>query len=173
MNPVRNITHSHSNKIVSNGVKRLWAPWRISYINNKKQKECIFCEAKKARRPKYVLLKTRHSICMLNIYPYNNGHVMVSPLRHVRDLDSLNDEEILDLFGLLKKIKKMLDKVLKPEGYNIGINLSKAAGAGIAGHMHIHIVPRWTGDTNFMPVISDTKIISQSLDELYRKLKKS
>jgi ATP adenylyltransferase len=152
-------------------MKRLWAPWRISYINNNKQKGCIFCAAKKARRPKYALSKTRHSICMLNIYPYNNGHVMVSPLRHVRDLNNLNDEEILDLFGLVKKIKNALDKVLKPEGYNIGINLSKAAGAGIAGHMHIHIVPRWTGDTNFMPVISDTKIISQSLDELQRKLK--
>lgn len=98
---------------------------------------------------------------------------MVSPLRHVRELSQLKDYEILDLFQNLNKVKTLLEKTLRPDGYNIGINISKSAGAGITGHMHIHIVPRWIGDTNFMPVIYDTKIISQSLDELYKGLKKT
>lgn len=110
---------------------------------------------------------------MLNIFPYNNGHIMVAPLRHVRELSLLKDYEILDLFQNLNKIKTLLEKTLRPHGYNIGINVSKTAGAGITGHMHIHIVPRWMGDTNFMPVIHDTKIISQSLGELYKELKKT
>ena len=96
---------------------------------------------------------------------------MLSPKRHVRDFTLLEDIEILDLFRALEKSKRLLEKVLNPDGYNIGINMSKSAGAGIAGHMHIHIVPRWIGDTNFMPVLNQTKIISQSLDELYRRLK--
>ena len=96
---------------------------------------------------------------------------MVSPLRHIRDIFGLKDGEILDLFKTLKIVKKLLDKVLKPDGYNIGINLSAQAGAGITGHLHIHIVPRFKGDTNFMPILYNTKIISQSLDELYKKLK--
>jgi ATP adenylyltransferase len=108
---------------------------------------------------------------MLNIYPYNNGHMMVSPLRHVREFEQLKEAEALDLFKALNRAKNLLDEVLKPNGYNIGINISKNAGAGITGHMHIHLVPRWLGDTNFMPAIYDTKIISQSLDELFRKLK--
>ena len=96
---------------------------------------------------------------------------MVAPARHVKSLEALSDAELLDLFHSLSKARKMLDKVLKPQGYNIGINLEEVAGAGIAGHLHVHIVPRWKGDCNFMPVLSDTKIISQSLDELYRLLK--
>lgn len=109
---------------------------------------------------------------MLNIYPYNNGHIMVSPLRHIKDFALLKKVETLDLFSMMKKVKAMQEKVLKPDGYNIGMNVSKSAGAGIAGHMHIHIVPRWVGDTNFMPVLNNTKIVSQSLDELQKQLKK-
>lgn len=108
---------------------------------------------------------------MLNIFPYNNGHMMVSPLRHVKELSELKDVETLDLIRTLNYTKRLLNKVLRPEGYNIGINVSKIAGAGIAGHLHIHLVPRWMGDTNFMPVLYDTKVISQSLDELYKQLK--
>ena len=111
-------------------------------------------------------------MALLNIYPYNNGHVMVAPLKHVKDLSDLNDAELLDLMSTLKKTKSMLNKALQPQGYNIGINLSRVAGAGIPGHLHIHIVPRWKGDTNFMPVVFDTKIISQSLGALMKKLKK-
>jgi ATP adenylyltransferase len=109
---------------------------------------------------------------MLNAFPYNNGHLLVSPLRHKGEISQLRDAEILDLFKTLNHAKGLLDKVLKPDGYNIGINISESAGAGVISHLHIHIVPRWKGDTNFMPVLYDTKIISQSLDELYKQLKK-
>jgi ATP adenylyltransferase len=111
-------------------------------------------------------------MAMLNIFPYNNGHIMVSPLRHIKELSGLKEVEILDLFKTLNKVTRGLNLVLKPDGFNIGINISRSAGAGIPGHLHIHIVPRWQGDTNFMPVVSDTKIVSQSLDELYKQLKK-
>ena len=151
---------------------KLWAPWRIRYVQSKKTKQCIFCKALKAAASKnYVVFRTRHSLVLLNIFPYNNGHLMVAPVRHLSKLEQLKDYEILDLFKVLAKAKKLLDKVLKPKGYNIGINLSDIAGAGIPGHLHIHIVPRWKGDTNFMPVLAGTKIISQSLDELFRRLR--
>lgn len=110
-------------------------------------------------------------MALLNIFPYNNGHVMVSTIRHIKDFSQLSELEIVDLFKVLNRAKVLLDKVLEPHGYNIGINISKIAGAGIPGHLHIHIVPRWKGDTNFMPVTGDTRVISQSLDELFKKLK--
>lgn len=150
---------------------KLWAPWRISYVKNIKQKGCIFCQPS-GRKPRgYVVFKTSHASVMLNAFPYNNGHLLVAPLRHVSRLEQLKDEEALDLFNTLKRAQKLLAKVLKPQGYNLGLNLSRSAGAGITGHLHIHIVPRWKGDTNFMPVIFNTKIVPQSLDELYRQLK--
>ena len=152
---------------------KLWAPWRINYIRNCRQKKCIFCESAKNIRKNFVILKTPYSVAMLNIFPYNNGHIMISPLRHVKELGLLKNSEILDLFSTLTKAKALLQKVLKPDGFNIGINIDKSAGAGIIGHLHIHIVPRWTGDTNFMPVLHGTKIISQSLDELYKQLLKA
>lgn len=150
---------------------RLWAPWRNKYIRGKKQKKCVFCQALSQRRKNYVFLESRYSFAILNTFPYNNGHVMVSPKRHTRDISLLKDAEALDLFKALNASKRLLDKVLKPQGYNIGINISTAAGAGIAGHLHLHIVPRWKGDTNFMPVLYDTRVVSQSLDELFRQLK--
>ncbi|MFH1355084.1 MAG: HIT domain-containing protein [Candidatus Omnitrophota bacterium] len=150
---------------------RLWAPWRINYIRNPKGKGCIFCKAAKSKTEDLVIFKTEYSICMLNLYPYNNGHILISPLRHLGRLSQLKDIETLDLFRVLGRTQSMLDKVLKPDGYNIGLNLSRSAGAGITGHIHIHIVPRWQGDTNFMPVINNTKVISQSLNELHKQLK--
>ncbi|MDO8662716.1 MAG: HIT domain-containing protein [Candidatus Omnitrophota bacterium] len=150
---------------------KLWAPWRINYIRNKKQKGCLFCGGSARKRKDYIIFKTAHAIALLNIFPYNNGHMMVSPLRHVAGIDQLKDEEALDLFRAIKRAQKLLDKVVKPQGYNIGLNMGRAAGAGITGHLHIHIVPRWLGDSNFMPAMFDTKIISQSLDELYKELK--
>lgn len=151
---------------------KLWAPWRLKYIRALNQKGCIFCRAKRKKGNDYVFLKSAHSIALLNIYPYNNGHAMVAPIKHVKDLSGLKDNELLDLMSTLNKAKGMLDKVLKPQGYNIGINLTRVAGAGIPAHLHIHIVPRWKGDTNFMPVVFGTKIISQSLGELLKQLKK-
>ena len=151
---------------------KLWAPWRINYINNKsKQKGCIFCRAKNGQGKDYVIFKTKKSICLLNIYPYNNGHLLISPLRHLKDTAQLTKEELLDMFTSLNRAKRLLGKVLKPQGYNIGFNLGTASGAGITGHLHLHIVPRWVGDTNFMPTIHNTKIISQSLNALVKGLK--
>ncbi len=108
---------------------------------------------------------------MLNLYPYNNAHVMVAPFKHVKSLEGLSDTELLDLMNLVKKTKIKLDKRMRPDGYNIGINMGKIAGAGFAGHLHIHIVPRWAGDTNFMPVLADTKVVSDSLKAAYNALK--
>ena len=152
---------------------KLWAPWRINYVSSKiKSKGCIFCSAKTAKSKDYVIFKTRFSIVMLNIYPYNNGHVMVAPFRHVKSLELLRAVELSDLMGLVVKTKRLLDKKLKPDGYNIGINIGKIAGAGFDGHVHIHIVPRWAGDTNFMPIIANTKIVSESMDAMHKLLKR-
>ncbi len=155
---------------------KLWAPWRIKYIKTsairggRKSKKCIFCQALKDTRKNYVIFKTRYSFALLNIFPYNNGHIMVSPVRHIGDFTQLEEAEVLDLFRTLNKVRGLLEKILKPHGYNIGINISRSAGSGITAHLHIHIVPRWEGDTNFMPVLYNTRIISQSLDELYKQL---
>ena len=154
-------------------MNRLWAPWRIEYVS-KKNKGCIFCSSLKSGsdKDKYILERLDHCFSMLNIFPYNNGHVMVAPNRHVASLDKLKEKELLELLKLINRTKNKLDKCLRPEGYNIGANIGRIAGAGFPGHVHIHIVPRWNGDTNFMPVIGNTKVISQSLQELYKKLKK-
>ena len=152
-------------------MKNLWAPWREKYLYDDKAKGCILCIAKKANKKsdkkKLIVKRSTHSFSILNKYPYNNGHVMIVPYRHVKSLEKLKSEEILDMMSLLNDTKKILDDKLKPDGYNIGINLGQSAGAGIKGHIHIHIVPRWNGDTNFMPVFAQTKIISQSLNSLY------
>jgi len=149
---------------------KLWAPWRLKYIQAKKTKGCIFCRGLKNPKAAYIVFKTEFSFCMLNIYPYNNGHVMVSPIRHVGDLSKLKDAEMLDLFKSVNKAKFLLDKVLRPKGYNLGVNIGSVAGAGVLDHLHIHVVPRYLGDTNFMPVVSDTKVLSQSLEDLHKKL---
>jgi ATP adenylyltransferase len=159
-----------------NTLSKLWAPWRSKFIKARKIKGCIFCLRNKTSRerfqtvPYFVIRKSRHSFAMLNIYPYNNGHVMVSPFRHVRDLKGLNDEELIDIIKIVRDMQALLEKKLKPHGFNIGINTGKVAGAGYKDHLHIHIVPRWKGDSNFMSVVADTKIMSQSLKELYEVL---
>ncbi|MCX5678215.1 MAG: HIT domain-containing protein [Candidatus Omnitrophica bacterium] len=152
---------------------KLWAPWRSKYIYLRKRTGCIFCGAKKEADAKrrYILERSEHSFSILNIFPYNNGHVMVAPYRHVKSLELLSSEELLDMMRLVNKTKAILDRKLKPHGYNIGLNIGKTAGAGYAGHLHIHIVPRWTGDTNFMPVTAGSRVISESLDAVYRLLK--
>ncbi|RJP28810.1 MAG: HIT domain-containing protein [Candidatus Omnitrophota bacterium] len=149
----------------------LWAPWRLKYIRHKKGKKCIFCKAVKSSKADYLIFRMKHAAAMLNIYPYNNGHIMVFPLRHVNRLDKLSKSESGQLFEAVNRAIKLLDKVLKPDGYNIGINILGASGAGIPAHIHVHIVPRWKGDTNFMPIIAGTKVISQSLSELHKLLK--
>ncbi|MCK9614562.1 MAG: HIT domain-containing protein [Candidatus Omnitrophica bacterium] len=153
-------------------MNKLWAPWRITYVSNTRAKGCILCKAFKEKKDKrnLVVLRSKHSFAILNTFPYNNGHVMVVSNRHVSSIEKLKDKEILDINKVLIKMLAALKATLKPAGFNVGINLGKVSGAGIDKHLHIHIVPRWLGDTNFMPVLSDTKIISQSLSELYKKL---
>jgi len=153
---------------------KLWAPWREKYVKRivKAYKGSIFTRMLKEKNDKrnYIFIRTKHSFSILNIYPYNNGHVLIVPNRQVRDLSELRKEEREDLFDLLNTTKDLLDEVLHPKGYNIGINLGRAAGAGIPAHLHIHLVPRWRGDVNFMPVTANTKVISQSLHALYKRL---
>ena len=150
---------------------RLWAPWRIKYVSMK-SRGCIFCKFGRARadQRKFVVERGETGFSVLNIFPYNNGHVMVAPFRHVAILEKLNAQEAAELFRLVISAKKKLDRCLNPDGYNIGLNLGRVAGAGFPGHLHIHIVPRWNGDTNFMPAVAGAKVISQSLNELYQKL---
>lgn len=151
---------------------KLWAPWRIRYIQSPRNKGCIFCKAAASKDKNYVFINNEYSFAMLNIFPYNNGHTLIAPKRHMHKTSSLKKEEILDIFKTMNETTRRLNRTLKPHGYNIGVNISEFAGAGIKGHLHFHIVPRWKGDTNFMPVIYNTKVISQSLNGLYRRLKK-
>lgn len=156
---------------------KLWAPWRVKYVTKilSKSRKCVFCKmlSEKSDRKNYIFLRTKYSFAVLNIYPYNNGHILVMPYRHVNDIAKLTQNELMDLMHLVNRVKKLLDKAMKPKGYNIGINLGRAAGAGFPGHVHVHIVPRWFGDVNFMPVLADTKVISQSLRALWERLKQA
>ena len=149
---------------------KLWAPWRSKFIRAKKKKGCPFCLRNKTNKQQFIIKKSKFSFALLNIYPYNNGHIMISPYRHVKDIKGLHDSELFDMIKLVREIQGLLEKKLKPDGFNIGINTGKVGGAGYEGHIHIHIVPRWIGDTNFMPIIGRTKIVSQSLRELYKIL---
>ena len=157
-------------------MKRLWAPWRVKYVTGlrKKQKGCVFCRILRAKSDTKNYIFKRGKLCyaVLNIYPYNNGHVLIVPNKHARDLNFLTKKEKEELYGLLEEVKGYLDKVLRPNGYNVGMNIGKFAGAGFPGHLHIHVVPRWGGDVNFMPVIGNTKVVSQSLAAVFSQLKK-
>ncbi len=152
---------------------KIWAPWRSKYIYFKDYKRCIFCGNKTSKRDKdrYIIDRSEYSFSMLNLYPYNNGHVMVAPYRHVKGIENLKDLELIDLMKLVVKTKSILGKKLKPRGYNVGMNIGKVAGAGFAAHVHMHIVPRWIGDTNFMPIIAGSKIVSESLEAMYKLLR--
>jgi len=151
----------------------LWAPWRMDFIENpKKSYECIFCIKIKENRDKenLILYRSTYSFVIMNLYPYNNGHLMIAPYRHIKDLEILSEEESKDIFFLIIKSLKVLKKTLNPAGFNIGMNMGKCAGAGIEEHIHIHIVPRWEGDTNFMPVISHTRVMPELLITTFSKL---
>jgi len=151
---------------------KLWAPWRIKYIQAQTSKGCIFCIKPKQKKDKlnYIICRGKFVFMMLNIFPYNNGHVMIAPYRHTGEFERLTSEEKLELMDMSQETIKILKKALNPHGFNLGMNLGKSAGAGFDHHLHLHIVPRWNADTNFMPVIAQTKVISQSLDELYQIL---
>ena len=152
----------------------LWAPWRMAFVQGPPRHACFFCDyaRQKKDRENLVVLRGRTCFAILNRFPYNTGHLMVAPLAHKRDLGRLTARERAELLDLLVTMQGALDRALRPEGYNIGINLGRVAGAGVPGHVHIHVVPRWGGDTNFMPVVGLTKVIPQALEDLYSQLQK-
>jgi len=153
----------------------LHAPWRIEYIRAPKPDlaEGLFARIAQSSEDEANLVVTRDRTCyaLLNRYPYNGGHLMVVPYRKTPDLNGLTDEELADLWKLTRRCTNALAQVMKPDGFNIGINVGKAAGAGIVEHLHIHIVPRWSGDTNFMPVVAQTSVLPEALKDLAAKLR--
>lgn len=158
--------------------QNLWAPWRLAYIKSEpppqtQGEQCFLCrylaEANDAEN--LVLLRTELSCVVLNRFPYNNGHLLVAPLTHKGEFTALDPDELLDLQQLIGRMLERLGATMRPDGFNVGLNLGRVAGAGLPGHLHWHIVPRWNGDTNFMPVISDTKVMPQSLQALYDLLR--
>jgi ATP adenylyltransferase len=154
--------------------KPLWAPWRMEFIRAEKPKGCIFCEFPAAPpsqdRANLVVHRSTHAFTCLNRYPYNSGHLMVIPRSHVSDLGALAAEAHADLQDELRRAVAVVRKVYAPEGMNVGMNLGKAAGAGIADHLHWHVVPRWVGDNNFMPVMADQRVVVEALDEAWARL---
>jgi ATP adenylyltransferase len=160
-------------------VEQLWAPWRLSYVAAPKKPteadSCFICAALAEDRDadNLVVQRTQNSVVLLNRFPYNNGHLLIAPRAHQGRLDLLEPGEMLEVMGTLQAMLRLLDELMHPDGYNIGLNQGSAAGAGLPGHLHWHVVPRWHGDTNFMPVVSDMKVVSQSLDALYKLLHES
>ena len=156
-------------------MKHLWAPWRSDYINVKPshRKRCFLCDAlKEPDRKNLIIKRGQLAFVIMNKFPYNAGHLLICPVAHKANLEDLTDAELKEMMALTVKMKKQIKKVLSPDGYNVGINIGADAGAGLLSHIHIHLVPRWQGDTNFMPVLGQTKVISQSLQRLYRELVK-
>jgi len=158
-------------------VNHLWAPWRLSYVASAKapakDDPCFICKGLEENddRKNLLPLRTPRSVVLLNRFPYNNGHLLIAPRAHKGNLDDVTADELLEVMETLRRMVTLLDRLMRPEGYNIGLNLGRAAGAGLPGHLHWHVVPRWDGDTNFMPIIADTKVVAQSLDALYDLLK--
>jgi ATP adenylyltransferase len=150
----------------------LWAPWRVEYIERHAESGCILCQKPREDNdePNLILHRGEHNFIVMNAFPYNPGHLMIAPYRHVADLQDLTDGEANEHLDIVKDSLRLLKEVMKPAGFNVGLNLGRVAGAGIADHLHTHIVPRWQGDTNFMPVLSDTKVMSEGLSALYHKL---
>jgi ATP adenylyltransferase len=165
--------------------EQLWAPWRLSYIKGEKpdpmpipagkllndaDPECFICQAvadDEDDRQRLVLQRGNSTIALLNRYPYNNGHILVAPRRHLSSIEAIDDATHLELMQTLRRMILALKKTIQPEGFNVGLNLGKVAGAGLPGHLHWHIVPRWSGDTHFMPILAGVRVIPQSLEELW------
>ena len=152
--------------------ERLWAPWRLEYIKGPKDDECIFCAGPAAGddAAKYIVHRGEHCFAILNAFPYNNGHLMISPYRHVPSIEELDDDALLELMTLTQRSLRALRTAYAPEGFNLGINQGKIAGAGVEHHVHLHVVPRWGADTNFMPVIGNTRLLPEALRDSYAQL---
>jgi len=158
-------------------VERIWSPWRSVYIESFKslpeKEDCIFCEFPKLNQDEEKLILFRGKTCfvIMNLYPYNSGHLMVVPYQHTTELSLLTEECSTEIIALLAKCQKAVREELKAQGFNIGVNIGKVAGAGIEEHIHFHIVPRWNGDTNFMPVFADIKVVPEEMKKSYSKLR--
>jgi ATP adenylyltransferase len=155
---------------------RLWAPWRLAYIEGASEgeaAECLFEALPQAGddRASLILCRGKTAFVVLNAYPYTNGHLMVAPFRHTAEMGELSDEELLEIHQLVARCLRWIGKAYGPDGFNIGVNLGKAAGAGIPGHIHWHIVPRWNGDTNFMTTVGEARVLPQSLEDSYDRLR--
>jgi len=156
-------------------MERLWAPWRMAYVEVKEPSGCIFCDkpAVGDDRQELILYRGRTAFVLLNKFPYNNGHLMVAPYRHTADLAGLAADEQAEMMSLACSATTLLQRAFGPDGFNLGINLGKTAGAGVAEHLHLHVVPRWNGDTNFMPVLAETKVLPDALFAGYDKLRRA
>ncbi len=152
----------------------LWAPWRAKFILGKKETGCIFCKRLKMKDSvkNLIVYRSEKTFVILNKFPYNSGHTLIVPKRHVGQIEKLTVEESHEFFELTQKTVSVIKKVLKPSSLNLGMNLGRVSGAGIPGHLHMHVVPRWHGDTNFMPVIGQTSVVSVPLEPIYKALKK-
>lgn len=153
-------------------MERLWAVWRMAYIEQPEIEGCLFCKARDATNDEeeYVLWRGAHSFVMLNAFPYNTGHLMISPYRHVGRMAEIRPEEAVEWIAATGRSKDVLRRAFRAEGFNVGLNVGRCAGAGVEGHLHLHVVPRWNGDTNFMPVLSDHKVLPEGLRATYGKL---
>ena len=153
---------------------RLWAPWRAKFVLGKKEKGCFICKGLREMKDgkNLILYRGEKSFVMMNRFPYNTGHLIVCSNRHTGKLEDLTESQMVDLMKTTQLSINILKSTLKPEALNLGMNLGKISGAGVANHLHMHIVPRWSGDTNFMPILTDTKVVSISLREIFKKLKK-
>jgi ATP adenylyltransferase len=156
-------------------MKELWAPWRIEYFKKVKGKGCFLCEGVASSRDRAHLILTRGKTCvvLMNRYPYTGGHLMVAPFRHVATMEDLKPREMLELMQLTQQAIRALKRKIKPDGFNLGVNIGEAAGAGLKDHIHLHIVPRWIGDTNFVTVMADIRVLPQALQELWEELRKA
>jgi ATP adenylyltransferase len=154
-------------------MKRIWAPWRIQYIRAPEQKGCIFCDKPKENRDaeNFILYRGTYNFVIMNIYPYNPGHLMVVPYRHLSRLEDMNSRERNEHYALVSRSVAILREDTHTDNFNLGMNIGRVAGAGIADHIHTHIVPRWNGDNNFMPVIGDTRVMSECMEDIYKRLK--
>ena len=156
-------------------MNRLYAPWRTEYINQGETAGCFLCLPARmtpaAQQRALILQRGRDAFVIVNRYPYNNGHLMIVPNRHVGNIEELTAAEYSELFATLQQAVGILRRVLHPDGFNVGMNLGRVAGAGLAEHIHIHVVPRWNGDTNFMPVFGQTKVISEAFQKTYARLR--
>ena len=160
--------------LASKQMRNLYAPWRMEYIAGPEPEGCLFCRVLQAPasddRRNLVVHRAEDAVAMMNKFPYNNGHLMVAPRAHLESLIDLDDEQTAGVMRLVRRSLRVLDTVMHPEGFNVGVNLGRVAGAGFPDHVHVHIVPRWNGDTNFLPVLGEVKVVNEHLDRTWEKL---